>query len=108
MEEKIALKEILVDGSSVGDVGGKILEERESLGKEGILVVLVNNGKVSLESKGFMFHDKKLFGDIIPKVESMLKQTTEKQKLENRIVQEIGGFINAQHARSPLIIPVIV
>ncbi|MCR4329391.1 MAG: ribonuclease J [Candidatus Roizmanbacteria bacterium] len=108
MEEKIILKEILVDGSSVGDVGDRILEERESLGKEGILVVLVSNGKVSLDSKGFMFNDRKLFGDIIPKVESMLKQTTDKQKLENRIVQEIGGFISAQHARSPLIIPVIV
>ncbi|PJE62677.1 hypothetical protein COU88_03700, partial [Candidatus Roizmanbacteria bacterium CG10_big_fil_rev_8_21_14_0_10_39_6] len=108
LEEKITLKEVLVDGSSVGDVGDRILEERESLGKEGILVVLVNSGKVSLDSKGFMFNDKKLFGDIIPKVESMLKQTTDKQKLENRIIQEIGGFINAQHARSPLIIPVIV
>ena len=108
MEEKISLKEILIDGTSIGDVGYRILEERQSLGKEGILVVLVNNGKVILDSKGFMFNDKKLFAEIVPKVESMLKQTTERKKLENRIIQEIGGFISAKLQRSPLIIPVIV
>lgn len=108
MEEKIPLKEMLVDGTSVGDVGSRILEERQSLAKEGMLVVLVNKGEVQLDSRGFMFNDKKLFAAIVPMVLRMMKQTTDRKKLESRIVGEIGGFINTQAQRSPLIVPVIV
>ena len=107
-EPPILLREMLVDGRSIGDVGQTILKERESLGKEGVLVVLVNGDKVELISKGFIFNEKALFGQLESLALSLIKKNKDPKKLAENLISSLSGFINTKFERSPEIIPVII
>ncbi|MEK9179731.1 MAG: ribonuclease J, partial [Patescibacteria group bacterium] len=49
-EDPIELKEMIVDGGSIGDVVETILKERATLGREGVILVAVNGEDVRIES----------------------------------------------------------
>ena len=54
-EDPIELKEMIVDGGSIGDVGETILKERATLGREGVILVAVNGRiRISLTDLYFM------------------------------------------------------
>ena len=106
-EKKIPLKEMLVDGSSIGDVGTTILNERKNLGKEGVLLVIINNGTVSLESRGFIFYERNLFRKIEEMVLALIKIHKNGEELKKAIENDLGGFVYNQVQRNPVIIPVI-
>jgi len=104
----IPLKEMLVDGHSVGDVGERILKERESLGKEGVLIVLVKGEKVELISKGFVFNERSLFSELEGLALRTMKKNKDPKALAENLIASLSGFINTRFERSPEIIPVIV
>jgi ribonuclease J len=108
MDEPIPLKEMLVDGRSIGDVGQTILNERESLGKEGVLVVVVKKGKVELISRGFVFYEKELFTEIEKLARSIIKKNRNRKALEEQLASQLAGFVSARLERSPEIVPVVV
>ncbi len=107
-EKRIPVRDMLVDGRSIGDVGQTILNERESLGKEGVLVIIVNDKEIKLISKGFIFHEKDLFQEIEKLAGRIIRQNKGRKGLEEQLVTELSGFINSHMERSPQIIPVIV
>lgn len=104
VESLIPLKEVLVDGSSIGDVGATILKERENLGKEGVLVVNINKDKIELISRGFIFYEKNLFRELEELVKSVIKKNQKSDNLENELKNELGGFIDTKIQRNPEII----
>ncbi|MFA6005986.1 MAG: ribonuclease J [Patescibacteria group bacterium] len=106
-ENKIPLKEMLVDGSSIGDVGTTIINERRSLGKEGVLLVVIDGSAVSLESRGFIFYEKTLFKKIESMVLDLLKKYQNREELKKAIENQLGGFIYSQIQRNPVILSII-
>lgn len=106
-EPKIPLKEMLVDGSSIGDVGTTIINERKSLGKEGVLLVVIHGTTVDLESHGFIFYEKSLFKKIEALVVSLIGKYKDREQLKKAIENEVGGFVYTQIQRNPVIMSVI-
>ena len=107
-EKPLSLKDMMVDGHSIGDVGYTILKERESLGKEGVLVVVVKGKEVELISKGFVFYEKKLFQEIEVLAKRVINKSKSPKYLTDNLITEIKGFIQTKMERAPEVIPVIV
>lgn len=107
-DSKIILKDVLVDGHSVGDVGQTILKERENLGKEGLLLVVVKDKQVELISKGFVYDEKVLFQELEKIALKTIFQSTKDKDLATNLINRLSAFINSRFERSPEIIPIIL
>lgn len=106
-EKKIPLKEMLVDGSLVGDVGQTILDERQMLGKEGVLIIVISGEKIDFISRGFVFYEKKLFQQLEGVLRGIVKKSKDAGTLPGAIIKEVGKFIYSRLQRNPVIIPII-
>jgi len=109
--ERIPGDYIFVDGSGVGDVDRSIVRERETLGRDGILVVDVNInkksgqliGKPNILTRGFMLpEDLDMMMDGLNK---QIKKTVEKSsgELEREIIQSVKSYLYQETKRSPFI-----
>ena len=107
-DNKILLKDMLVDGRSVGDVGQTILKERQSLGKEGVLVVIVKDKTVQLISKGFIYNEQAFYKDLEVLANKIISQNKNDKTLAETLINQLSGFISSHFDRSPEVIPVIL
>lgn len=105
LEERIPLKEILIDGTSIGDVGSSVLKERETLGREGVLVIAIDGNDIAMQSKGFMFDDSNVREDVERAVKRALAKGGDKQA---EVITQVASYLNSIHQRSPLIIPLVI
>lgn len=114
--EKIPLRQIFVDAYGVGDVGKVVLKERENLGKEGVVVVIVVLDEKGLlktrprfVSFGFVFekHKKEVFGKAEKIIAKILKPKKGKliivEKIKEKIKKEIEDYFFEITGRTPLI-----
>ena len=103
---------VFVDGSGVGDIGPRVMREREALAREGFVVVHLSfdptgkvlRGEPQLVSKGFVFvrdaeelfeHARKIIRDIV---------TSEGENdLEHRIEGDLSKFFYVQTKRRPMV-----
>ena len=99
---------MLVDGHSIGDVGQTILKERENLGKEGVLLVLVKGQKVEFISKGFIFNERELFKDLEEISLGVIEKSKDVQTLQKDLENKLSGYIQTKVKRSPQILAVVV
>lgn len=120
--ETIPLKNIMVDGLGVGDIGHVVLRDRQTMANEGIVIIVVpieqNTGKVAAEpdiiSRGFVY---------MKESETLMKEarrviTTSLQLKKGRIIdwqfvrKQIEGnleeFLYKETHRRPLILSVIM
>jgi ribonuclease J len=103
---------VFVDGSGVGDIGPRVMREREALAREGFVVVHLSfdptgkvlRGEPQLVSKGFVFvrdaeelfeHAQKIIRDIV--------SSENGNDLENRIEGDLSKFFYAQTKRRPMV-----
>ena len=103
---------VFVDGSGVGDIGPRVMRERETLAREGFVAVhltfdptgKVLRGEPQLISKGFVFvrdaeelfeHARKIVRDIV--------SSAGENDLENRIESDLSKFFYAQTKRRPMV-----
>ena len=107
-DNRIVLRDMLVDGRSIGDVGQTILKERENLGKEGVLLVIVKDKTVELISKGFVYNEKVLFQELEKLALKTVFETSRDKDLSTKLVNRLSAFINTKFDRSPEVIPVIL
>jgi ribonuclease J len=104
---------VFVDGSVVGDVGTRVLRERESLARDGFVIVhLVFDskthtvkGKPEIISKGFVFVPEatELFDyarDLIRKLTS----DPDQKDMKNRIEKELSKMFYVETKRRPLVL----
>lgn len=104
---------VFVDGSVVGDVGTRVLRERESLARDGFVIVhLVFDskthtikGKPEIISKGFVFVPEatELFDyarDLIRKLAS----DPDQKDMKNRIEKELSKMFYVETKRRPLVL----
>ena len=111
---------VYVDGASVGDLTESSLKDRRVLGTEGIITcfVVVDSveGKVTagpeIQARGFVEDDAAFDPDVAKirqAVEDSLREgTTDQYALQQVVRRTLGRWVNDQHRRRPMIVPVVV
>jgi ribonuclease J len=118
--DHLNLQPRLVDGLGVGDVGHAVLSDRQALGREGMIVLVIprRSGKLdpknlNIVSRGFVFmqeaHEvieflKQTTVEIVEELGSDAKDEDVKKALERRIGRRLNKIIR----RTPMILPVII
>jgi len=117
---KVQVREILVDGLGIGDVGNTVLRDRRILSKEGIVIVLIhfdrNMGVVvdppELISRGFVFEEK--YGRILDEASRDLMKVLQKKTTINTNVARnttldfLEKYFSQKTGRRPMILPVVI
>jgi len=111
---------VYVDGASVGDLTESSLKDRRVLGTEGFITCFVVvdsvDGKVTagpeIQARGFV-EDDAVFDDVIPKIKQAVEDalrngTTDQFALQQLVRRQLGRWVNDQHRRRPMIVPVVV
>ena len=119
LEEKIPADSILVDGKGVGDVGNLVLRERQLLGGDGVVVVVLvldeETGEVihgpDMISKGFVFEQQ--FSHLLEDAKCLMLDHLETSprlgipRLGDRIRSSLRSFFRKVVGRDPVVVPVI-
>jgi ribonuclease J len=117
---KVQVKEVLVDGLGIGDVGNTVLRDRHVLSKEGIVIALLqfdrNRGVLiqppELISRGFVFEQK--FGRVLDDASRELVKALSKKKVTNSLfvkntsIDFLEKYFFQKTGRRPMILPVVV
>jgi ribonuclease J len=118
----LEIKNVMVDGLGIGDVGNIVLRDRQILSQEGILVVVtqVDQNNLShiinldLISRGFVFEkqNEALLNHAAQVVRNSLKAKSNRiestHHLRQIIVDTLERFLFAETHRRPMILPVII
>ena len=117
---KLKLKQVMVDGTGVGDVGSIVLSDRETMADSGMLVIVIpvdDQGnvinKIEIISRGFVF--MKRSQELISRIEDAVIDTLNKhknsssdwKKLRRHIESDISDLVYLETERQPLILPVM-
>jgi ribonuclease J len=111
---------VYVDGSSVGEITDADLKDRRILAEEGFISIFVavdaQTGKVivgpEIQARGFA-EDEGVFTDVLPHVIKALEEaaangTRDTHAFQQVIRRTVGRWVNTQHRRKPMIIPVVI
>lgn len=120
--ETINLENVMVDGLGVGDVGAIVLRDRQTIAKEGIVVIVVpiekSTGRITADpdiiSRGFVYMRES--NDLVGRAKGIVLQSLRLKKgkvidwrFARKLVEEnVGAFLTKTTGRSPLIVPVLV
>ena len=117
--EKIKVKDVLVDGLGIGDVGNVVLRDRKILSRDGVAIVLINydssTKRVSeapeIISRGFVFNKNK--DPLIRASKQLLSYLNSKKGLDRHAIKRVSVDFLEKHfysklGRRPMILPVIV
>lgn len=120
--ETLPLKNVMVDGLGIGDVGKVVLRDRKVMAEEGMLVVIVPleehtgriAGDVEVISRGVVFvRESKELMDLIKRevltvVKGMRPPVKEWGSMKDRVRTRLEKFLSKELGRFPLIIPIII
>ncbi|TIC85573.1 ribonuclease J [Nocardioides sp. GY 10127] len=117
---KVECGYVFVDGSSVGDITESDLKDRQILGEEGFISVIVvvdsSAGRIvsgpEIHSRGFA-EDDSVFEDVKPDIIKALDRllaegVDDSYQLQQSVRRTIGRWVNTRHRRRPMIIPTVV
>ncbi len=103
---------VFVDGSMVGDIGPKVLRERESLARDGFVAIHIQRhvksgklrGEPQIISRGFVFTPdaKDLFTRAGQRISEVL-DANQDNELEARVEKELRKFFYAETRRRPMV-----
>lgn len=117
---RVSIRDVLVDGMGVGDVGEILLRDRQVLAKEGIVVVVAQRekstgilvGTPDVISRGFLFggSSQKILSEAAKRVGRRFgkKRFTDAHFMREEIISELEPFFWEETGRRPMILPVIV
>lgn len=117
---KIPVREVLVDGLGIGDVGDTVLRDRHILSKEGVVIVICqfdrNAGSLSappeIMSRGFVFEQK--YGRVLDEASKDLSHALSKKKsinsmyIRNTTIDFLERYFFQKTGRRPMVLPVVV
>jgi len=111
---------VYVDGSTVGEITEADLKDRRILAEEGFISVFVaidtQTGRVvvgpEIQARGFA-EDESVFDDVLPQVVKALTEaaqngTRDTHGFSQVVRRVVGRWVNTQHRRRPMIIPVVI
>lgn len=106
---------LYVDGLGVGDITDEILQDRNHMAAEGVVIItaLVSREPlVEVISKGFVKAGERLLGEVRKMaLESLYKGIREKKRLEeirDDIYYPVKKFIAKNTGRNPVIMPIVI
>lgn len=104
---------VFVDGTGVGDIGPKVMREREALAKDGFVVIHLSlNGQTGalardpeIVSKGFVFvrDAEELFEHARRRIKELAKKV-EPDNLKNEIENDLTRFFYGETKRRPMVL----
>jgi ribonuclease J len=111
---------VYVDGSSVGEITDADLKDRRILAEEGFISIFVaidlQTGTVivgpEIQARGFA-EDEDVFDEVKPQilkalVDASFNGTRDVHAYAQVIRRTVGRWVNTQHRRRPMIIPVVI
>jgi ribonuclease J len=111
---------VYVDGSSVGEITDADLKDRRILAEEGFISIFIaidsQTGRVivgpEIQARGFA-EDESVFDDVKPQVLKALEDaarngTRDAHGYSQVVRRTVGRWVNTQHRRRPMIIPVVI
>jgi len=113
---------VLVDGTTVGDVGEVVLRDRQHIGQDGFLVLVVaineETGEIvsgpEVISRGFVYMDQseELVEDIkkviVDKLISLPDDDSDWLVVQQDVRDAVSKFLYKKTARRPMILPIIL
>ncbi|HEX6976961.1 MAG TPA: ribonuclease J [Patescibacteria group bacterium] len=116
----IQVKNVLVDGLGIGDVGNVVLRDRHVLAKEGVVIAILHidsDKQIIVEnpdlvSRGFVFEGKN--SRILEEASKQLKNFLDrKRRVDSKLARDaavdfLERFFFKQIGRRPMILPVVV
>ena len=123
-KQKIPANDILVDGLGFGDIGSKVLNEREILSQDGMLIILFRAykqthrlvGDPDIISRGFVY--VKESEAIAAETKQVAKKAFEQiiannrkiplKELKEDVARNVNRFIRKRLGREPMILPIIM
>ncbi|WP_022819992.1 ribonuclease J [Fusobacterium russii] len=120
---KVNSGDILIDGLGVGDIGSKVIKDRQQLSEDGIVIVAYSidkkKGKIvggpELSTKGVVYH--KDSEDIIKEALDILKDRIKENKyyegkewneLKNNVRDVLSRLFYEKFKRNPIILPMFL
>ncbi len=117
---KVSVKEVLVDGLGIGDVGNVVLRDRKVLSKEGVVIAVIhfdrNKAMVTdmpeIISRGFVFEEK--FGRVLDESAREMYKTFQARKanstmvVRNIAIDFLEKYFFQKTGRRPMVLPVVV
>lgn len=118
MGDPVRVKQVYVDGSSIGEVGAVVIRDREKLSDDGVLVVVVPIatdrssivGNAEIVTRGFIYvkENKALMGrsrDVVNKVLDRYRNGFDDwSAVKKEVEKEIEKFLKDETGRTPLVI----
>jgi ribonuclease J len=111
---------VYVDGSSVGEITDADLKDRRILAEEGFISIFVaidlQTGSVivgpEIQARGFA-EDEDVFAEVKPQIlkaltDASFNGTRDTHAYAQVIRRTVGRWVNTQHRRRPMIIPVVI
>ena len=106
---------VYVDGLGVGDVSDEILEDRQAMASDGVVVVTAlthPTPHVEIVSRGFVTANRELYEAMKEDAQGVLERSVrEKKRLEDvrdDMYYAVRRFVRKATGRNPVIIPVVV
>lgn len=120
--EKLELKNVMVDGLGVGDIGNVVLRDRQTMANEGIVIVVVpieqNTGRVTAEpdiiSRGFVYMKdatgliQKAKNAVVDSLKLKKGRIVDWQFYRRRIEDHLENLFYKETHRRPLVIAVLI
>jgi ribonuclease J len=114
--EHVSSGDVFVDGSSVGDIGPKVIAERETLGRDGFVIAVVPVsaatgevcGKPELVSRGFVYLRES--GDLMERAAERASgalQGKKGQAIVERAQETLSRFFYEETRRKPMVVAVV-
>ncbi len=111
---------VYVDGSTVGEITDADLKDRRILAEEGFISIFVaidaQTGRVivgpEIQARGFA-EDETVFDDVRPQIIKALTEASDNGMRDahgySQVVRRtVGRWVNTQHRRRPMIVPVVI
>jgi ribonuclease J len=111
---------VYVDGSTVGEITDADLKDRRILAEEGFISIFVaidkQTGQVivgpEIQARGFA-EDDSVFDSVRPQILAALTEAAQNgvrdtHGFSQAIRRTVGRWVNTQHRRRPMIIPVVI
>ncbi len=114
------VKNVLIDGLGVGDVGNVVLRDRRTMSADGVVMVIVPVekatgeivGDIDIVSRGFVY--MKEAGELIDGAKNIVRKSVSNEKIINwqfirkRIEENVEQYLFDKTKRRPMVIAVIV
>ena len=120
---KVESGRVFVDGKGVGDVGSIVLRDRQHLGMDGVIIILIgmekNTSKIlvgpEIIQRGFVYEveSPEIIDELKRLIIAVLDEMPAEEKQEGimvkeRITSKVKRYIKKKIDRRPMIIPIII